>query len=52
MEVDEGREMSWSSGGNGEGALSSAEGAVVKAGRSRACAGEGSRRVGSMGDAR
>ncbi|MCJ1298540.1 hypothetical protein MMC08_001330 [Hypocenomyce scalaris] len=44
--------MSCSSGGNGEGALSSAEGAVVKAGRSRACDGDGSRRVGSMGDAR
>lgn len=53
VEVDEGREMSWSSGGNGDGARSSAEGAVVKAGRSRACAGDGSRRVGStMGDAR
>lgn len=52
VEVEEGREMSCPSGGSGEGALSSAEGAVAKIGRSRACAGDGNRRVGSMGEAR
>ncbi|KAI9880117.1 MAG: hypothetical protein M1830_005362 [Pleopsidium flavum] len=52
VEVDDGLEMSLPSGGSGDGALSSADGAVVKAGRSRTCCDDGGRNVGSMGDAR
>ena len=52
MEVDEGLEMSFPTGGSGDGALSSAEGAVVKGDRCWIRCEDGGRKAGSMGDAR
>ena len=50
--MDDGLEISCPNGGNGELALSSAEGDMVKDGRFRTVGAGGSRSVWSMGDAR
>lgn len=52
VEVEDGLEMSFPTGGSGDGALSSAEGAVVKAGRCWTRCEDGGRKAGSMGEAR
>jgi len=54
VEVDDGLEMSFPTGGrgSGDGALSSAEAAAVKTGRCWTRCEDGGRKAGSMGEAR